>query len=284
MAGDRGRGRARKGLHRPRRRRRAARAAPPARRRPHLPHGDRARRGALGSGQAARAADDVVRLHRARDGLPGNHQRPLRALHAPDARHHEVARLPRLQEDHPPERARLERAEPRPRRPPDEPRDRRRVRVDDLDEPAHGGQGLPALVARERLSGRLRPRLRARDVALPLSRRGQRARGQDRQRDDLVQRGGEPVQLGRLLRHRAGNRHLVDGELQRDGRPRRARAGLGGEGRARVQRGRDTARPVRDLVQGTSQGRATRPAPQAGDDPHAVGAALATTQDDEEAT
>ena len=33
----------------PVRRRRAARAAPAARRRPHLPHGDRPRRGALGS-------------------------------------------------------------------------------------------------------------------------------------------------------------------------------------------------------------------------------------------
>ena len=35
-------------------------------------------------------------------------QQRLRALHAPRARHHQVARLPRLQEDHPAQRPRLE--------------------------------------------------------------------------------------------------------------------------------------------------------------------------------
>ena len=77
-----------------------------------------------------------------------------------------------------------------------------------------------------------------------------------------------------LLRRRAGDGHLVDEQLLRDGRPRRGRAGDGGEGRARLRGGGEAARPVRDLVQGPAQGRATRPAPQTADDADAVGAAL----------
>ena len=49
----------------PVRRRRAARAAPAARRRHRLPDGDRARRRRAGPRQDARAADGLLRLHRA---------------------------------------------------------------------------------------------------------------------------------------------------------------------------------------------------------------------------
>ncbi len=51
-----------------------------------------------------------------------------------------------------------------------------------------------------------------------------------------LQRGEQPVQLGRLLRHRPGHRALLDGELQRDRRARRARARDGREGQACLRR------------------------------------------------
>ena len=141
LARDQRRRRAGQGLHRPVRRRRAARAAPAARRRPRLPGGHRPRRRQDDPRQDARAADRRLRLHRPRHGLPRHDQQRLRALHAPRARHHQVARLPRLQEDHPAQRPRLEHAEPRPRRPPHQPGDRRRVRPGRVVEPADGGQG-----------------------------------------------------------------------------------------------------------------------------------------------
>ena len=142
LARDQRRRRAGQGLHPAVRRRRAARAAPAAGRRSGLSRRHRPRRGRADSRQDAGAADRRLRLHRARDGFSGHDQQRLRALHAPRARHHQVARLPRLQEDHPAQRPRLEHAEPRPGRPPHEPGDRRRVRGGRLVEPADGGQGV----------------------------------------------------------------------------------------------------------------------------------------------
>ena len=208
LAGDQRRRRPGQGLHRPVRGRRAAWAAPAARCRSRLPRRHRHGGRAGDPGQDARAADRRLRLHRARDGLSRHDQQRLRALHAPRARHHQVAGLPRLQEDRPAQRPRLEHAEPRPGRPPHESGDRRRVRLAALVEPADRRQGVPAALAAEQVPRRLRARLRAGNVALPVPRRRQRAQGPDQERHDLVQRGGQPVQLGRSVRGRARRRSI----------------------------------------------------------------------------
>ena len=114
------------------------------------------RGGAADSRQDAGAADRRLRLHRARDGFSRHDQQRLRALHAPCARYHQVAGLPRLQENHPAQRPRLEHAEPRPGRPPHEPGNRRRVRARRLVEPADRRQGVPAALAAEQVPWRLR--------------------------------------------------------------------------------------------------------------------------------
>ena len=49
----------------------------------------------------AAAPHALLRLHRARHGLSGYDQYPLRALHGRHPRHHQEPRLPRVQEDHP---------------------------------------------------------------------------------------------------------------------------------------------------------------------------------------
>ena len=123
----------------------------PARRRPRLPTRDRPRaRGREVADKLARQLPDhPLRLHRPRHGLPGHDQHRLRTLHAPGARRHQKPRLPRLQEDHPVQRPRLELAEPRPGGPPHEPGDRRRVRADLVVEPADRGQGVPPAARRE---------------------------------------------------------------------------------------------------------------------------------------
>ena len=82
-----------------------------------------------------------------------------------------------------------------------------------LVEPADGRQGVPAALAAEQVPRRLRPCLRAGDVALPVSRRRQRAQGQDQERHDQLQRGEQPVQLGRSVRRRPGHGHLLDQQL-----------------------------------------------------------------------
>ena len=64
-------------------------------------------------------------------------------------------------------------------------------------------QGVPAELAAEQVPRRLRPRLRAGNVAVHVSRRRQRAQGQDQERHDQLQRGRQPVQLGRPVRRRA---------------------------------------------------------------------------------
>ena len=64
---------------------------------------------------------------------------------------------------------------------------------------------VPAALAAEQVPRRLRPRLRAGDVALPVPRRRQRAQGQDQERRDQLQRGEQPVQLGRSVRRRPGD-------------------------------------------------------------------------------
>ena len=100
-------------------------------------------------------------------------------------------------------RPRLEHAQPRPGRPPDQPRDRRRLRRRRLVEPADRRQGVSAELAREQIPRRLLARLRTGDVDVPLSRRRQRPQRQDQERHDLDQRRREPLQLRRPLRRRA---------------------------------------------------------------------------------
>ena len=65
---------------------------------------------------------------------------------------------------------------------------------------------VPAALAAEQVPRRLRPRLRAGDVAVPLPRRRQRPQGPDQERHDQLQRGGQPVQLGRPVRAPARRR------------------------------------------------------------------------------
>ena len=62
--------------------------------------------------------------------------------------------------------------------------------------------------------------------------------------------------MGRPLRRRPGDDHLLDQQLFRDRRPGRCRAGHGRERPPGVRRGRHAACPVRELVQGPSQDRA----------------------------
>ena len=82
-----------------------------------------------------------------------------------------------------------------------------------------------------------------------------------------------PFQLGRSVRGGAGDGDLVDEQLLRDRRAGRGGAGHGGEGPAGLRGGGQAAGALRDLVQGSAQGRAPRPAPQAADHADAVGAA-----------
>ena len=215
--------------------------APAARRGSRLPARDRPRRRAGDRRPAPRPADHRLRLHRPRDGLPRDDQHRLRALHAPGARRHQEPGLPRVQEDHPVQRPRIELAEPRPGRPADQPGDGRRMRADLLVEPPDGGQGVPAPLAAEQVPGRLLARLRAGDVALSLPRRRQRAQGPDQERDHQLQRRGQPVPVGRPVRGRAGDDHLLDQQLLRDGRARRRRAGDPREGAARRTRRRSAS-------------------------------------------
>ena len=81
---------------------------------------------------------------------------------------------------------------------------------------------VPAELAAEQVPRRLRARLRAGDVALPVPRRRQRPQGPDQERHDQLQRGEQPVQLGRPVRGRPGDGHLVDEQLLRDRRAGRA--------------------------------------------------------------
>jgi hypothetical protein len=77
-------------------------------------------------------------------------------------------------------------------------------------EPAHGRQGVSAALAAEQVSRRLRACLRAGDFALSVSRRRQRAQGQDQKRRDQLQRGEQPIQLGGPLRRRPRDDHILD--------------------------------------------------------------------------
>ena len=70
-------------------------------------------------------------------------------------RRHSLAGLPRVQEDHPAQRPRFEHAQSRPGRPPNQPRDRRRVCAGGVVEPADRRQGVPAGLAGEQVPRRL---------------------------------------------------------------------------------------------------------------------------------
>ena len=110
-----------------------------------------------------------------------------------------------------------------------------------LVEPADGRQGIPAALAAEQVPRRLRARLRAGDVAVSVPRRRQRPQGPDQERHDQLQRGEQPVQLGRPVRRRPGDGDLVDQQLFRDRRAGRGRAGHGREGPRRPTRRRSSS-------------------------------------------
>jgi Creatinine amidohydrolase len=95
----------------------------------------------------------------------------------------------------------------------------------------------------------------------------------DPERDHLVQRGEQPVQLGGPLRRRAGDGHLVDELVFRDRRPGRCRGGDGGKREGSLRGGGEAARALRDVVQGPAEGRAQGPPSQAADDADPLGAA-----------
>ena len=283
LARDQRRGRAGQGLHRP--------CGAVEQHGPHLPldvdlvcpTGIALGAGALGPRQDARAADGGLRLHRPRDGLPRHDQQRLRALHAPvlditkSLAYHGFKKIillnghgsnmPNL--DLVARRTNLE-------------TDAECVRA--VVEPADGGQGLPAALAPEQVPRRLRPRLRAGDVALPLSRRRQRAQGQDQERHDQLQRGGEPVQLGRLFA--AGPATVISWTAAtprpacwaRPSWPRRRRASA-----PTRRRSNSSSRFVtwfKDRPKDVRRDRHRRPPTM----PMPWGQLSATTQDDEEAT
>ncbi len=151
--------------------------------------------------QDAGAADRGLRLHRARDGFSRHDQQRLRALHAPRARHHQESlayhgfkkiillnghgsNMPNL--DLVARRTNLE-------------TDAECVLAAWWNLLTVDKEFLPALAA-EQVPRRLRARLRAGDVAVPVPRRRQRPQGQDQERHDQLQRGEQPVQLGRPVR------------------------------------------------------------------------------------
>ena len=68
-----------------------------------------------------------------------------------------------------------------------------------------GRQGVHAEVAAEQVSRRLLSRLRAGDLAVSVPGRRQRPQGPDQERHDLVQRGRQPVHVGRPDGRRPGD-------------------------------------------------------------------------------
>ncbi len=114
-------------------------------------------------------------------------------------------------------------------------------------------KGVSSPLAAEPVPRRLRPRLRAGDVALPLSRRRQRPQGPHQERHDQLQRGREPVQLGGPLRRRSRDLDLMDEQLLRDRRSGRGRAGDRREGSRGVRGGRQATRPLRHRTSRTGR-------------------------------
>ena len=88
---------------------------------------------------------------------------------------------------------------------------------------ADRGQGIPAALAAEQVPRRLLACLRAGNVAVHLPRRRQRPQGPDQERHDQLQQRKQSLQLGRPVRRRPGHVHLLDQQLLRHRRPRRAR-------------------------------------------------------------
>ena len=89
---------------------------------------------------------------------------------------------------------------------------------------------VPAALAAEQVPRRLRARLRAGDVALPLPRRRQRPQGPDQERRRSASTRRTARSTGSTVRRRPGDGDLVDDQLLRDRRARRGRAGDRREG------------------------------------------------------
>ena len=185
-----------------------------------------------------------------------------------------IAGLPRLQEDHPAQRPRLEHAEPRPGRPAHQPGDRRRVRAGRLVEPADGGQGRSCPRWRQsKFPGGCAHACEL-ETSLYLYLDG------DNVRKDQIKNGtisfneeDSPFNWVDLFAAGPATVDLVDQQLLRDRRAGRGRAGHGREGPAGLRGGGQAARALRHLVQGPAQGRAPRPPPQAADHADPVGPA-----------
>ena len=148
-----------------------------------------------------------------------------------------------------------------------------------LVEPADGGQGRSCRAGGRASSPAAAPRLRAGDVAVPLPRRRQRPQGPDQERHDQLQRGGQPVQLGRPVRGRARRRS----SRGRAATPRPACSAT--RSWRRAEKGRQAyEEAVKQLVRFVTwfkdrpEGRPQGPPPQAADDADPVGPAAAVAE------
>ena len=208
-----------------------------------------------------------------RDGFSRHDQQRLRALHAPRARHHQVAGLPRLQEDHPAQRPRLEHAEPRPGRPAHQPGDRRRVPAGRLVEPADGRQGIPAALAAEQVPRRLRHACEL-ETSLYLYLDGDNVR-KDKIKNGTISFNEENSPFNWVDLFAAGPATVISwtSSYSETGVLGRGRAGDGREGTPGLRGSGQATGAVRDLFQGPAQRRAPRPAPPAADHADALGTA-----------
>ena len=137
---------------------------------------------------------------------------------------------------------------------------------------------VPAALAAEQVPRRLRPRLRAGDLALSLPRRRQRPQGPDQERHHQLQRGQQPVQLGRSVRAPARRRSFRGRAATRD-------TGVLGEAElATAEKGRQAyEEAVKQLVRFVTwfkdrpKDAPQGPAPQAADHADPVGPAVRST-------
>ena len=172
-----------------------------------------------------------------------------------------IARLPRLQEDHPAQRPRLEHAEPRPGRPAHQPGDRRRVRARRLVEPADRGQGRSCRAggrasspAAARTPASWRRRSTCTSTATTSARTRSRAARSASTRRTARSTGSicsRPARR-RSSRGRAATPTPACSARRSWPRPEKGRAGLRGGGQA--------TGAVRDVVQGPAEGRSARTA------------------------
>ena len=133
---------------------------------------------------------------------------------------------------------------------------------------------VPAALAAEQVPRRLRPRLRAGDVAVPVPRRRQRPQGPDQERRRSASTRRTARSTGSTC-SRAGPATVISwtSSYSETGVLGEAELATAGEGPRGLRGGGEAARAVRDVVQGPAEGRAQGPPPQAADDADPVGPA-----------